>query len=763
MTTVAVEATGTLPLEQLDPAHWPNPRGDVDTTSPAFADLQASIAAQGILEPIIVGPALAELDGRHPIIAGWRRYTAALAAGMADVPVHHRPDIADRRAALRAALAENMAREDMTPIAEASAIATLVELGDTQVEAAKAVGVSERTARERLRLLELPAAVRQAIDAGHVPTTCTRQLQVIADASAVAAREIAKKIEDGSVRAYDLLADERLDRVLSGLSAKAGLVKLTSWTSLSALSLPKETSKDLRDRNKKAMGYGDGGQINIDPASVGKALLDGAAADGKLVRLTMPYGDVVYLAGADWHEKAAQAAVKRAEDAAAQRKPNTHAHVAPPAPVAGGDEQEDPEQRERRERQEARDQLEDEIDERARPHAAHMNTELGRRLRDLTSIAIDGPVARVLIELGLVVDSDGPAFAIEGYRLVDPDNRWAQYSTTYEDGAFEAWEAAIREASTPEHAAAEIVKPIIACVFADPRSGGGVIGASVACLVLPELEQHVRAAALALDVLPERAVRLHAARSELDEERVMHRHQADRRRILHELEKGRLDLETLFTRANAWGRECGALECVAVAVHRRHDFDAALEQLADAGHVKRKTVATADTVTITAAGRTVLHAPPSLAPIIADIDAGAELPDEPDEPHDDDAGNGVTRRSQVLALIDAQPGITIPELAERMAIKQNTLYRLLPSLVEEGKLRKEGRGWYPQLEITAAPAPDVVVVVHVTPTTGGDPVEAELQPDPVKRGQRKVIYTTSRTEAWVAENRITDLPTEDAA
>lgn len=51
--------------------------------------------------------------------------------------------------------------------------------------------------------------------------------------------------------------------------------------------------------------------------------------------------------------------------------------------------------------------------------------------------------------------------------------------------------------------------------------------------------------------------------------------------------------------------------------------------------------------------------------------------------------------------------------------------------------------------------------VHVTPTTGGGaPVEAELQPEPAKgkSNSRKVIYTASRTAAWVAESRITDLP-----
>jgi len=56
-----------------------------------------------------------------------------------------------------------------------------------------------------------------------------------------------------------------------------------------------------------------------------------------------------------------------------------------------------------------------------------------------------------------------------------------------------------------------------------------------------------------------------------------------------------------------------------------------------------------------------------------------------------------TRSKQALELVQANPGITIPELAERMGIKQNYLYRVLPGLEQEGLVRKEGRGWHPQV------------------------------------------------------------------
>ncbi|MGH2854722.1 MAG: hypothetical protein ACRDLF_11105 [Solirubrobacteraceae bacterium] len=58
-------------------------------------------------------------------------------------------------------------------------------------------------------------------------------------------------------------------------------------------------------------------------------------------------------------------------------------------------------------------------------------------------------------------------------------------------------------------------------------------------------------------------------------------------------------------------------------------------------------------------------------------------------------GSG-TRAAQALSFVTAQPGITIPELAARMGIKQNYLYRVLPTLEEESKVVKRGRGWHPK-------------------------------------------------------------------
>lgn len=58
-------------------------------------------------------------------------------------------------------------------------------------------------------------------------------------------------------------------------------------------------------------------------------------------------------------------------------------------------------------------------------------------------------------------------------------------------------------------------------------------------------------------------------------------------------------------------------------------------------------------------------------------------------------GSG-TRAAEALSFVQGQPGITIPELAAKMGIKQNYLYRVLPGLEQEAKVEKQGRGWHPK-------------------------------------------------------------------
>ncbi len=696
MTDVAVAGV-ELPLAQLDAGHWHNPRGKVDTTAAGFRELVESIRAQGILEPIVVGPALPELDGRRPIIAGGRRFAAAGAVPLDVVPVHVRDDIADERAALRAALAENIARQDMTPVAEASAIAKLVKLGDTQVQAAAAVGVSERTARERLRLLDLPKPVRDAIDRGVVPTTCTRQLQVVADACPQAATAIARKMAKGTVKALDVVDPGRLSGVLRDL-AGVPLLELR-YARLDKLSLSPAVMRDLKARALLGESYNAG---FIDFGQVPRKLLDEARAAGALLELDgSGPGMRPYIAGAAWIERVAIAAVERYErQAAREKREREKARVeqkqAKKTEKAAATA--DPAQQALREHEAAARAL----DARAMPHAAAMNTEIVQRLHDMRTCAVERDVAWIMVKLAAGGD---PRYGLIAnltaavVRIVDPDGRYP-------------W-GSIAGVKRPDEAAARIVALLVAAVYLDPRATGDGPAGHRQFEQLRDLGlvDHVHAAARRLKLLPERAVAWHDARERWNARAAMYDLRGARRRVLFDLTNGpptgiaRSDLRTT---TKEWRRDVGGLADVDIQVWSTDIFNTALEQLLAAGDVEDLAL----TIAITEAGRATLKAPPGLRPIIDDIDVDAAPPELP-------AGTPATDELQ-------------PAAAEQAAA-------------------------------AADPGCDVVIV-HVTPTHGDrEPLEAELQPDMGKRGQRKVIYTASRTASWVAESRIVDLPVEAIA
>ena len=121
-----------------------------------------------------------------------------------------------------------------------------------------------------------------------------------------------------------------------------------------------------------------------------------------------------------------------------------------------------------------------------------------------------------------------------------------------------------------------------------------------------------------------------------------------------------------------------------------------------------------------------------------------------------------TRAAEALAFVTEQPGVTIPELATKMGVQQNYLYRVLPALEHDGKVRKQGRGWHP-IKDAAAPASNPLVLV--TQTGGKEAKKAHLQPDaaPAGRKVRKVVFLETKRSAWVAEGRITTAEDEQTA
>jgi ParB family transcriptional regulator, chromosome partitioning protein len=128
----------------------------------ALDRLTASVAEAGVVQPLVVRPLP---DGRYELIAGERRWRAARDAGLAAVPALVRTEEAARR--LQTALIENMAREDLNPIEEARACASLVDgLQLSKEEVARRVGRSRSAISNLIRLLELPDAVIDLLEEG---------------------------------------------------------------------------------------------------------------------------------------------------------------------------------------------------------------------------------------------------------------------------------------------------------------------------------------------------------------------------------------------------------------------------------------------------------------------------------------------------------------------------------------------------------------------------------------------------------------------
>jgi len=173
---VAPDAPGSavraIPIDRLAPGPF-QPRGHrLDDDS--LADLTDSIRARGILQPLLVRPDPA-VPERYQIIAGERRWRAARAAGLSEVPTLVR-DLADAEA-MAAALVENLQRQDLNAIEEAEGYRRLViDFGMTHEALGEAVGKSRSHVANTLRLLSLPPGVQAEVRSGKLSAGHARAL-----------------------------------------------------------------------------------------------------------------------------------------------------------------------------------------------------------------------------------------------------------------------------------------------------------------------------------------------------------------------------------------------------------------------------------------------------------------------------------------------------------------------------------------------------------------------------------------------------------
>ena len=151
----------TLPLREIEPDPG-QPRKTFDDET--LAELSASIAEHGLLQPIAVRP---KPSGGYLIVAGERRWRASRMAGLTEVPVIVK-DVTDEQA-MELALVENLQREDLDPGEEAAGIRELMTRCDlTQEQAARKLGKSRSALANSLRLLSLPETVLELLKSGFI-------------------------------------------------------------------------------------------------------------------------------------------------------------------------------------------------------------------------------------------------------------------------------------------------------------------------------------------------------------------------------------------------------------------------------------------------------------------------------------------------------------------------------------------------------------------------------------------------------------------
>jgi ParB family transcriptional regulator, chromosome partitioning protein len=166
-----------LPITSIRPNPY-QPRYEID--EPALDELAASIQASGLLQPIVVRAN----HGSYQLIAGERRWRAAQRLGWQKIPAVVK-DV-DDRTLLTLALIENLQRDQLSAVEEATSYQRLIEeFGVSQVEVARLVGRDRSTVANALRLLKLPEEVRSLLHQGKLSEGHARALLSIADSKLI--------------------------------------------------------------------------------------------------------------------------------------------------------------------------------------------------------------------------------------------------------------------------------------------------------------------------------------------------------------------------------------------------------------------------------------------------------------------------------------------------------------------------------------------------------------------------------------------------
>ncbi len=228
-----------IPVEKVVPSPR-QPRRIFDKE--ALEELAASIRQHGLLQPVVVRPA----GENYELIAGERRWRATKMAGKETITAVSKP--ADNTQSLTMSIIENLQREDLDPIEEATAYRTLItELSLTQEQVAGHVGKERSTISNALRLLDLPLGIQAKLQSGSLSPGHARVLLAVTDADAQ--RSLAERAADKGMSVREL---ERL--VYGGEESENGAGSAPQGAAPSRTGMKPAHIKDLEARLAAKLG-----------------------------------------------------------------------------------------------------------------------------------------------------------------------------------------------------------------------------------------------------------------------------------------------------------------------------------------------------------------------------------------------------------------------------------------------------------------------------------------------------------------------------
>jgi ParB family chromosome partitioning protein len=243
-------APAARPLELDIDLLTPNPRqprGHIEER--ALENLAQSIRSNGVIQPIVVR----QVDGRYEIVAGERRWRAAQRAGLLKVPVAIK-EVADEDL-LQVALIENIQRENLNPIEEAQAYRRLSDDHQMSQEAiAAAVGKDRATVANYVRLLRLPAEVRNEVASGLITMGHARALLALPDDAAQ--RRVAREVVSRGLSVRDTEALVRRETSPAPVKAEPRVDPNTR--------VAEEQLKLALGTRTRIVRKGSGGRVEID-------------------------------------------------------------------------------------------------------------------------------------------------------------------------------------------------------------------------------------------------------------------------------------------------------------------------------------------------------------------------------------------------------------------------------------------------------------------------------------------------------------------